>query len=164
MLALPRSIYGSPLPQRQFVLSIFLSNLRTSCPWLPRRLCCSTRLIVCTGLKKKRRIRLFFFLHHDNVRPHTTMVVQAYLERKNIEVLPHPLYSPDLVPCDYWQFPMLKKAIQGQHIKSCDKVVNAAYTFFNFLSQEDNQHQVDREDGEVYEARRPILRESAPCW
>ncbi len=50
MLALPRSIHGSPLPQRQFVPSIFLSNLRTSCPWLPRRLCHSTRSIICTGL------------------------------------------------------------------------------------------------------------------
>ncbi len=28
----------------------FFSNSRTSCLWLPRRLCCRTRSIVCTGL------------------------------------------------------------------------------------------------------------------
>ncbi len=51
MLALPCSIHGSPLLQRQFVPSIFLSNLQTSCLWLPRQLCRSTRSIVCTSLK-----------------------------------------------------------------------------------------------------------------
>ncbi len=59
---------------------------------------------------------------------------QAYLEWNNFEVLPHLPYSPDLVPCDYWLFPTLKKAIRGRHFDS-NEVVNTAHNFFNSLSQ-----------------------------
>ncbi len=41
----------------------FFSNFRTSCLWLPQRLCHRTRLIVCTSLnasnQKKKKISLF---------------------------------------------------------------------------------------------------------
>jgi len=37
-------------------------------------------------------------LLHDNVRPH---VVKKYLEMLKWNVLPHPLYSPDIAPSDY---------------------------------------------------------------
>ncbi len=93
------------------------------------------------------------------------MVVQAYLERNNIEVLPHPLHSPELTLCDYWLFPTLKKAIWGWHFDSDDEVVNATHTFFNSLPQKDfekmDQHQVGK-DGEVCEVLMLILRESGP--
>ncbi len=41
---------------------------------------------------------------------------------------------------------MLKKAIRGRHFDSVNKVIDAAHTFFNSLSQEDYQCQVARED------------------
>jgi len=28
--------------------------------------------------------------------------------------LEHPPYSPDLVPCDFWAFPTMKKELQGK--------------------------------------------------
>ncbi|KAG5325333.1 MOS1T transposase, partial [Pseudoatta argentina] len=41
---------------------------------------------------------------HDNVRPHVTKVVKKYLETLKWDVLPHPPYSPDIAPSDYWLF------------------------------------------------------------
>ncbi len=105
-----------------------------------------------------------FFLHHYNTRLCAAAVIQAYLERNNIEVLPHLPYSPDLALCNYWLFPMPKKAIRGWHFDSYNEVINAAHTFFSSISQKDDQRQVGREDGEVCDARRPVLLESTLHW
>ena len=47
-----------------------------------------------TGL---RGVRLL----HDNAHAHTSSIVIDYLETKNVTVLPHPPYSPDLAPADF---------------------------------------------------------------
>jgi len=47
-------------------------------------------------------------LHHDNALAHTALSVREFLAKKNIPVLPHPPYSPDLAPCDFYLFPKLK--------------------------------------------------------
>jgi len=39
--------------------------------------------------------------------------------------LKHPPYSPDLVPCDFWAFPTLKKELCGKRFSSDDEVRNA---------------------------------------
>ena len=41
---------------------------------------------------------------HDNARPHIVKVVKKYLETLKWDVLPHPPYSPDIAPSDYWLF------------------------------------------------------------
>jgi len=43
-------------------------------------------------------------LLHDNARRHVTKVVKKYLETLKWNVLPHPPYSPDIAPSDYWLF------------------------------------------------------------
>ena len=43
-------------------------------------------------------------LLHDNARPHVAKVVKKYLETLKWDVLPHPPYSPDIAPSDYWLF------------------------------------------------------------
>jgi histone-lysine N-methyltransferase SETMAR len=35
------------------------------------------------------------------------------LAKKKIQVIPHPPYSPDLAPVDYFLFPMLKRELAG---------------------------------------------------
>jgi len=51
---------------------------------------------------RKRHDKLIFL--NDNAPSHTATMVQNYLETLNWEVLPHPAYSPDLVPSDYHLF------------------------------------------------------------
>ena len=41
-------------------------------------------------------------LQHDNSRPHVAKPVKTYLEKLKWEVLPHPSYSPDIAPFDYY--------------------------------------------------------------
>jgi len=35
--------------------------------------------------------------------------------RVKFTVVPHPPYSPDLAPSDFWLFPKLKEMLKGQH-------------------------------------------------
>ena len=47
------------------------------------------------------------------------------VERNGYELIPHPAYSLDLAPSDYFLFPNLKKDICGRHFWSNKEVVAA---------------------------------------
>ena len=54
-------------------------------------------------------------LHHDNAPAHTALSIREFLVKKNIPVLPHPPYSPDLAVCGFSLFPKLKLKLKGHH-------------------------------------------------
>ena len=54
-------------------------------------------------------------LLHDNARPHIAKPVKKYLEVK-WEILPHPLYSPDIAPSDFHLFRSMQLALSGDSI------------------------------------------------
>ncbi|GFT69300.1 transposable element Tc1 transposase [Trichonephila clavipes] len=67
------------------------------------------------NVKRKRPLLLNgFLLHHDNARPHFVRCVLNVSQQKNVVILPHPLYSPDRTPCDFWWFPQLKKPLRDK--------------------------------------------------
>ena len=47
------------------------------------------------------------------------------------EFIPHPAYSPDLAPSDFFLFPNLKKDIRGLHFRSDEEVVTAVEEWVN---------------------------------
>jgi len=49
-----------------------------------------------------------WLLHHDNATAHTSLAVREFLTKNNMTILPHPAYSPDLAPCDFYFFPKMK--------------------------------------------------------
>jgi transposase len=49
------------------------------------------------------------------VPAHTAFSIGEFLAKKNIPTLPHPPYSPDLAPCDFYLFPKLKSKLKGHH-------------------------------------------------
>ncbi|PNF36206.1 hypothetical protein B7P43_G10642, partial [Cryptotermes secundus] len=50
-----------------------------------------------------------------NARPHMAYIVQEFLAKNKMAVAPHPPYSPDLAPCDFFLFPKMKiKLIQAE--------------------------------------------------
>ncbi|GFT66206.1 histone-lysine N-methyltransferase SETMAR [Trichonephila clavipes] len=70
-------------------------------------------------------IRNTFLLHHDNARPHVARCVLDVSQQNNVEILPHPPYSPDKSPCDFWLFPQLKKPLRGKRFASNKACVKA---------------------------------------
>ena len=64
-------------------------------------------------------------LQQDNAIVHTCKIAMYAVERNGYELIPHPDYSPDLGPSDYFLFPNLKKYICGRHFRSNEEVVAA---------------------------------------
>ena len=53
------------------------------------------------------------------------------VERNGYELIPHPVYSPDLARSDFFLFPNLKKDIRGLHFRSDEEVVTAVEVWIN---------------------------------
>jgi histone-lysine N-methyltransferase SETMAR len=71
----------------------------------------------------KRQSRRDLRLHHDNAAAHTAKLTREYLAEKGVTVLPHPPYSPDLSPPDFFLFGYLKQRMRGKRFKSLDEVL-----------------------------------------
>ena len=63
-----------------------------------------------------------WLLHHDNAPAHNAISVRQLLVKKQVTVLDHPPYSPDLAPCDFWLFPRLKIVMKGTHFSSSEEI------------------------------------------
>jgi len=64
------------------------------------------------------------FSRHDNSPAHTALSVRAFLATKQITVLEHPAFSPDLAPSDFVLFPKIKKILKGRHFDDIDDIRN----------------------------------------
>ena len=86
-----------------------------------------------TAIREKRRGKLSkgVLLQQDNARVHTCKVAMDAVERNGHELIPHPAYSPDLAPSDFFLFPNLKKDIRGLHFRSNEEVVTAVEEWVN---------------------------------
>jgi len=56
------------------------------------------------------------------VPAHTVLSIREFLVNKNIPVLPHPPYSPDLVLCDFYLFPKLKSKLKDHHFGTMENI------------------------------------------
>ncbi len=66
-----------------------------------------------------------FILLQDNASPHTASDTEDYFESVGQQVWEHPPCSPDLSPCDYWAFPLLKDQICGHKFDNIEDVQTA---------------------------------------
>ena len=53
---------------------------------------------------------------------HATLSVREFLASKQITVLEHPAYSPDLAPSDSFLFPKIKELLKGRHFDDIDDI------------------------------------------
>ncbi len=68
-------------------------------------------------------------IQQDNAPAHRARVVQHHLMQTNTLQVPHPGYSPDLAPSDFWLFNRIKRNLHGQRFADVDHLkqqVNAA--------------------------------------
>lgn len=70
-------------------------------------------------------------LLHDNARPHTALMTRQKLQTLDIEVLPHPPYSPDIAPTDYHLFRSLQNSLQGHRFDDRTQLESYLDDFFN---------------------------------
>ena len=75
-------------------------------------------------------------LLHDNAPAHKSCLVTDYLQENRIAVLPHPPYSPDLAPCDFWLNPLIKEALRGRKFESRHAVGSAVFQCMKGIPKE----------------------------
>ena len=63
-----------------------------------------------------------WFFHYDNAPGHSALRTHEFLAKHSITVLPHPPYSPDLVPCDFFLFPMLKRPLKERRFEAIPEI------------------------------------------
>ena len=61
-------------------------------------------------------------LHHDNAPAYASLLICSYLAKHQISVLPHPPYSSDLAPADFFLFPKFKTTLKGRRFQAIEEM------------------------------------------
>ena len=69
----------------------------------------------------------------DNAPVHNSILLTNYLTKMGIKTVPHPPYSSDLAPCDFWLFPKLR----GCRYETIDEMKEAVTKVIDTLTEED---------------------------
>ena len=75
---------------------------------------------------KKKKV-LFY---QDNAPCHKSITTMAKLYELHFKLPPHPPYSPDMAPSDYWLFEDLKRMLQGKKFGSNEEVISETEVYF----------------------------------
>jgi histone-lysine N-methyltransferase SETMAR len=85
-------------------------------------------IVILTKLHEKMRRKQPGFWRNrwifpqDNAPFRNALSVKQFLASKNITVLAHPPYSPDLAPCDFFLFPKIKSMLKQTHFVLVEEV------------------------------------------
>ena len=72
--------------------------------------------------KEARRAKKKFWIHMDNAPIHRAATVTQEMKRRGIHCAPHPPYSPDLAPSDFYLFGALKSRIRGIEFEDSEAI------------------------------------------
>ncbi|KFD52867.1 hypothetical protein M514_06177 [Trichuris suis] len=86
-----------------------------------------------TALARRRRgkLHLGVLFHQDNAPAHSSRTVRTVLREFRWEFIPHPPYSPDVAPSDFFLFRKLKKHLKGTLFESMDDAKRAVSAWCN---------------------------------
>ena len=69
--------------------------------------------------------------------PRLLLFVTDYLTKMGIKTVPHPPYSPDSAPYEFWLFPKLKKKLRSCRYETIEEMKEAVTKVIDTLTQED---------------------------
>jgi transposase len=67
----------------------------------------------------------------DNYRVHFSRATEQFITENHIGRVPHPLYSPDFAPSDFWLFGHVKTSLVGQTFDEPEQLLEAITEFLN---------------------------------
>jgi hypothetical protein len=76
-------------------------------------------------------------LHDDNAPYHRALLVHEFLANHNMLLLPHPPYSPDLAPVDFFLFPKMKMQLKSCRFHSVADIQRESQKVMDSLTQND---------------------------
>ncbi|UYV61167.1 SETMAR [Cordylochernes scorpioides] len=121
----------------------------------------SRALKIKRPLYSKRHDKVIY--QHDNARPHFAKVVKETLEALQWDVLPHPLYSPDIAPSDYHMFRSKTHGLAEQHFTSYEEAKNWVNVWIASKDEEFFRHGIPVKKWAAEFKRGRISLEDDPC-
>jgi transposase len=104
---------------------------------------CIELLTKLRGKIQRKRPELWkngWILHQDNAPAHNALSVRQFLaKKKQVPVLHHAPFSPDLAPCDFFLFPKLKYLLKGTHFQSTEDIQRKMMDLLKGFTQNDFQ-------------------------
>lgn len=88
------------------------------------------------NIKEKRKNHEHVFFLHDNARPHVAKITRHKLLELGWEILPHPPYSPDLAPTDFYLFRSLQNYLNGKQFQNIEDIEENLKLFFQSKSED----------------------------
>jgi len=92
---------------------------------------------------RRRRPKIWreqtWLLHHDKALSHTSVIIQQFLVKKEMLVIPHPPYSPDLAPCYFFLFPKMKFKLKGRQFGTIEEIRSESQRVLDTLIEKDFQ-------------------------
>jgi len=61
-------------------------------------------------------------LHHDNAPTQASLLIRSHMSKHQTFVVPHPPYSPDLAPADFFLFPKTKTTLKGCRFQTIEEI------------------------------------------
>jgi hypothetical protein len=74
-------------------------------------------------------------IHMDNLPIHKSKAATRKIASMRVTITPHPVYSQDLAPLDFFLFGYIKQKIAGQEFLSADDLLGAIRKAFDRLSR-----------------------------
>ena len=78
-------------------------------------------------------------LQHDNAPAHNALKTREFLRGTNTIVAPHPPYSPDLAPRDFFLFPKVKFKLEGRSFDTVEEIQRESQILLDTLTERDFQ-------------------------
>ena len=76
-----------------------------------------------------------FIFHMDNARSHTSKATCEYMTEHGMDRMPHPPYSPDLAPCDFFLFGYIKNRLIGSEFTTRDEALEKINDILNEIPE-----------------------------
>lgn len=95
-----------------------------------------TRLRDTIKAKRRGKLTKGVRLLHDNAPAHSAQATVTHAADLGYEILPHPPYSPDLAPSDFFLFPRMKSPMRGRRFQDDDEVIAEVEHFLNTQSED----------------------------
>ena len=104
--------------------------------------CCDVLRRLCENVHRKRPQKWQnqnLTIHHDNALAHRSFKVSQFLAKNNMTALPHPPYSPDLAPCDFFLFRKLKLQMKGRTFNTIEEIQKESQRVLDTIPKMDFQ-------------------------
>lgn len=95
-------------------------------------------------MKKTNQESESILIYHNYVQPHTFLAIHQEIHKLGWSVVPHPPYSPDLVPLNFHLFSPVKDSLCGQWSDNTDVVTVVVMKWVKQCTHEFLQRELKR--------------------